>query len=216
MKRLTTLIAGLMIGLISMTHTVIAEELDAEIVELQHEWAKANYNTAKDAQEPTLKALTERAHEVTTKLNNAPEALIWEGIINATYARAKGGIGALKFAEKARDLLLASEKANPNALQGAAYTSLGSLFYKVPGWPIGFGDKKKAKAYLEKALKINPSGIDSNYFYGDYLLEQGQYAKAIEYFKKAQAAAPRVGREDADAGRKGEIEEGLKKAESKL
>ena len=210
------LMAGLILGLVTVSQTAWSEELDADIVALQHEWAKANYHTAKDAQEASLKALAERAHEVSGKLNQSAEALIWEGIINATYAKAKGGIGALKYAEKARDLLLASEKTNPNALQGAAYTSLGSLFYKVPGWPIGFGDKKKAKAYLEKALKANPNGIDSNFFYGDFLNEQGQHAKAIEYFKKALAAPARPGREDADAGRKGEIEEGLKKAESKL
>lgn len=215
MKNLKFGLLTLLLGAVLSIAPAQAQELDADIVALQHDWAKANYNTPKDAQEATLKALTERAHEVTEKLNNAPEALIWEGIINATYARAKGGIGALKYAEKARDLLLASEKADPNALQGAAYTSLGSLYYKVPGWPIGFGDKKKAKAYLDKALKANPNGIDSNYFYADYLNEQGQYAKAIEYYKKALAAAPRPGREDADAGRRGEIEEGLKKAESK-
>jgi tetratricopeptide (TPR) repeat protein len=142
--------------------------------------------------------------------------MIWEGISYSGYAKAKGGIGALKFAEKARDLLLASEKINPHALQGSAYTSLGSLYYKVPGWPIGFGDKKKARSYLEKAVQINPVGIDPNYFYADFLSEQGDYAKAVEYYKKALAAPARAGREDADAGRRKEVEEGLLLAEKKL
>ena len=26
------------------------------------------------------------------------------------------------------------------ALEGSAFTTLGSLYYQVPGWPIGFGD----------------------------------------------------------------------------
>jgi hypothetical protein len=55
---------------------------------------------------------------------------------------------------------------DPRALQGSAYTSLGSLYYQVPGWPIGFGDDKRAEAMLLKALEINPDGIDPNYFYG--------------------------------------------------
>ncbi len=192
------------------------EKLDAGIAGLQHEWAKANYNTPKDAQEAAFKTLTEQAHQLTEKHANAPEALIWEGIANAGYAKAKGGLGALKFAEKARDLLLAAEKSNSNALQGSTYTSLGSLYYKVPSWPIGFGDKKKAKAYLEKALQINPDGIDPNYFYADFLSERGEYKQAIQYYEMALAAPARAGREDADLGRKAEAEAGLKAAKNKL
>ena len=35
-------------------------------------------------------------------------------------------------------------------------SSLGVLYYKVPGWPIGFGDKDKARDLLQKALAVNP------------------------------------------------------------
>ena len=47
-------------------------------------------------------------------------------------------------------------------LDGSAYNSLGVLYYKVPGWPVGFGDKAKARELLQKALAINPKGIDAN------------------------------------------------------
>lgn len=207
----------LLLSFIALSTPAFADEkLDTEIAQIQHEWAKANYQTPKDAQEDAFKALIENAHQVTVASDNAPEAMIWEAIANSGYAKAKGGIGALKYAEKARDLLIASQKVSPNALQGSAYTSLGSLYYKVPGWPIGFGDKKKARLNLEKALQVNPSGIDPNYFYADFLSGQGEYAKAVEYYKKALAAPARPGREDADAGRKKEAEEGLKAAEKKL
>jgi tetratricopeptide (TPR) repeat protein len=207
----------LLLSFIALSSPAYADEkLDLEIAQIQHVWAKANYQTPKDAQESAFKDLTVQAHQITTNNANAPEAMIWEGISYSGYAKAKGGIGALKLAETARDLLLASEKANPHALQGSAYTSLGSLYYKVPGWPIGFGDKKKARTYLEKALQVNPTGIDPNYFYADFLREQGDYAKAVDYYKKALAAPARIGREDADAGRKKEVEEGLKAAEKKV
>ncbi|MDI1308378.1 MAG: hypothetical protein PSV17_02945 [Methylotenera sp.] len=206
----------LLLSFIALSSPAFADDnLDAQIAVIQHEWAKATYQTPKDAQEDAFKLLIEKAHQVTTANDNAPEAMIWEAISNSGYAKAKGGIGALKFAEKARDLLVESQKVSPNALQGSAYTSLGSLYYKVPGWPVGFGDKKKARMYLEKALQVNPSGIDPNYFYADFLSGQGEYAKAVEYYKKALAAPARLGREDADAGRKKEVEEGLKVAEKK-
>jgi tetratricopeptide (TPR) repeat protein len=196
--------------------TAQAEEgLDQAIVQLQHDWAKANYSTSRGQQEAAFKALTERAHQITATSDDKAEAMIWEAIVQSGYAKVKGGIGALKHAEQARDLLVAAAKINPQALQGSAYTSLGSLYYKVPRWPIGFGDRKKAREYLEKALQINPSGIDPNYFYADFLLEQGETAKAIEYFNKALNAPPRPGREDADAGRRADIMEGLKRAEKK-
>lgn len=190
-----------------------AEPLPADIVQLQHDWAKANYHTPEKAQEEAFKTLAERARQVSERhvqsSQNAPEAMIWEAIILSGYAKTKGGLGALKQAEKARDLLLAAEKINPQALQGSAYTTLGSLHYKVPGWPLGFGDKQKARAYLEKALEINPDGIDPNYFYADFLSERGEYEKALQYYEKALAAPARPGREDADAGRRKEIEAGI-------
>lgn len=223
MKKITTLAAVLILGFNSwlITPVFADEKLDADITSLQHKWAKINYQSTKskeekDAQEDAFKNLADEAAKVSASHAGAPEPLIWEAIILSGYAKAKGGIGALKIAEKARDLLLASEKINPQALQGSAYTTLGSLHYKVPGWPIGFGDKEKARAYLEKSLQINPAGIDPNYFYADFLSEQGEYAKAIEYYKKALAAPARAGREDADAGRKQDIEAGLKAAERKL
>ena len=209
MKKLIAIVA---LALFAATAQA-GDELDGAIVQLQHDWAKANYRTAKDQQEAAFKALADRAHQISATSPDKAEAMIWEAIVQSGYAKAKGGIGALKHAEQARDLLQASLKLNPQALQGSAYTSLGSLYYKVPRWPLGFGDKKKAREYLEKALQVNPDGIDPNYFYADFLLEQGETAKAIEYFNKALNAPARPGREDADAGRKADIEEGLKKAE---
>ena len=79
----------------------------------------------------------------------------------------------------------------------------------MPGWPVGFGDDDKAEELLKKALTMNPSGIDSNYFYADFLISEKRYAQAREYLLKAQQAPARQGRSVADAGRKQEIAEKL-------
>lgn len=196
---------------LSINSAFAATTLDSSISQLQHEWAKANYETAKDNQESAFKVLSDQARQVSAANPGHAEPLIWEAIILSGYAKAKGGLGALSVAEHSRDLLLAAEKINPQVLNGSVYTSLGSLYYKVPGWPIGFGDKKKARAFLEKALQINPTGIDPNYFYADFLMEQGEYAKAKEYFKKALDAPSRPGREDADQGRRSDVQRSLEK-----
>ncbi len=200
--------------------SVLADDaLDPAIVELQHEWAKANYNTPANTQEAAFKALSAKASEVADTSPNQAEAKIWHAIILSGYAKVISGwakLNALKLVDQSKTLLLESIALNPNALHGSAYTSLGSLYYKVPVWPISFGDKDKAKEYLEKSLEMNPKGIDSNYFYADFLYEQGRYARAVEYYERAIAAPARPGREDADQGRRKEAKEGLLKAKQKL
>jgi tetratricopeptide (TPR) repeat protein len=192
------LIAGLNAGAFAQP------SLDEAIADLSHRWAKVSYQTPEADREAAFRAVIASAQDVSRSFPGKAEPLIWQAIILASAAKAEGGLGALSKAKEARDLLLAAEKIDPSALNGSVYNSLGSLYAKVPGWPIGFGDKKKARDYLEKALALNPNGIDPNYFYADLLADQGQYVKAAEYLKRALAAAPRPGREDADAGRRQE------------
>ena len=189
-----------------------ADPLGDAIAELQHEWAKGYYSTPEKQQESYFAALQVKAHQVTEKFPARAEPLIWEGIITSTHAKYQSIFSAGGTAKAARDLLLAAEKIDPNVLDGSALTSLGSLYYKVPRFG-SFGDHDKARDYLERALRINPNGMDPNFFYGEFLLERGEKTKAAEYLKKALSAPPRPGREDADEGRKGEIQQAMQKAE---
>ena len=138
------------------------------------------------------------------------------GPVTSSWAGAQGGLGALS---KVKDAKIDLEKAltlDPKALQGSAYTSLGALYDRVPGWPIGFGDSDKAEQLLKQALQLNPNGIDSLYFWGDHLYRQKHYADAQQVLQKALQAAPRPGRETADAGRRKEIESLLVDVNKKL
>ena len=90
------------------------------------------------------------------------------------------------------------------------------LYYKVPGWPLGFGDKAKAKELLQKALALNPQGIDPNFFYAEYLVETKQADEAVPYLEKALQAPPRPGRQIADTGRREEVRALLAKIKSQL
>ncbi|HSC68083.1 MAG TPA: tetratricopeptide repeat protein [Cellvibrio sp.] len=187
----------------------------ADIHKLQTRWAEINYQTPKAEQEKAFAPLIAEAEQMRVANASAPY-LIWEAIIRSTYAGAKGGLGALDQVKQAKKLLEQAIALDPSAMNGSAYTSLGSLYYQVPGWPVGFGDDKKAREMLLKGLSYNSDGIDSNYFYGDYLLKQKEYQQAISAFEKALKAAPRPGRESADAGRKGEIEAAMAKAKKLL
>ena len=191
-------------------------DMNGELSRIQNAWALANYQTPADDQEQAFEKLVAEARKLADANPDSAEPKIWLAIVLSTDAGVTGGLGALGKVKEARKLLEAAEKINPDALNGSIYTSLGSLYYQVPGWPIGFGDDEKAEQYLKKALAMNPDGIDPNYFYGDFMLEERNYQQAVSYLEKAAAAAPRPGRELADKGRKAEVQEKLAEARKKL
>ena len=204
-----------LLGLFLTVVTYTALAANPEVVRLQQDWAEIKYKQPKNQQEPKFSALLKIAEEAASKAQNDPEVLIWYGIIEASYAGARGGLGALGNAKNAKKSFERAIEIKPSALDGSAFTSLGSLYYQVPGWPIGFGDNKKAQEFLKKGLAANPDGIDPNFFYGDFLFKNGDFAGAEAALKKALKAAPRPGRELADEGRRGEIEQLLEKIAEK-
>lgn len=201
---------------VPLAHAQAPGNLETELAAVQAGWAVANYQTPEgDAKVAAFAALSQRAEALVHAFPAKPEPLIWQGIVLSTYAGAKGGLGALSLAKQSRAALEAALKIDPNALQGSAYTSLGTLYYKVPGFPLGFGNKGKAREYLQHALAVNPDGVDPNFFYGEFLFEQDEYGQALEHLQKALRAPPRLGREVADAGRRKEIEALIAKVQDK-
>ncbi|CAG9298144.1 tetratricopeptide repeat protein [Celerinatantimonas diazotrophica] len=174
--------------------------------QIQHQWAICQYQqpSKKDREKCFDTLVNENAQAL--KAHPQDEQLhVWMGINLSSQAGVKGGLGALSLVKKAKAQFEQVIKKAPNTLEGSAYTSLGVLYYQVPGWPIGFGSDKKAKKMLKKGLAMNPNGIDSNYFYADFLRDQGDKKAAKQYFEKALAAPKRPSRPLADAGRRKEI-----------
>ena len=182
-----------------------SSDFDSTLLSIQSRWAEINYSMDKDQKSEAFEKLASHAKDFSEKYPNRAEPMIWQGIVLSTWAGAKGGLGALSLVKDARNLFEQSLSIDKQALNGSAYTSLGSLYYQVPGWPIGFGDDDKAQQYLQKALSINPNGIDANYFYADYLIDQGDYKMAENYLHKALQAPDRPQRQLADKGRREEI-----------
>jgi len=188
----------------------------ADVASLEQSWDEVMYRHDPATREQALETLAKTAHAELAANPNDAGLLIWYGIIVSSQAGEKGGLGALGLAKDARASLDLAIERDPAALKGSAYTSLGTLYYKVPGWPIGFGSDKKARDYLDKALTLNPSGIDPNYFMGEFLFEHGEYAHSKTYLTTALAAPDRPGRSVGDQGRRGQIRELLAKVENKL
>ena len=191
------------------------EAIDNAISKLESRWAEIRYQSAADDKIRKFDVLAKQSRQLSRQYPKRAEPLIWEAIILCTLAGEKGGLGALDMITQSQALLLTAIELDPKALAGSAQVTLGSLYYLVPGWPISFGDNDAAKTYLQAALKINPEGIDPNYFYGDFLLNQGKYEQAEHYFKKAIAAPERAEQILADSELKQEARLALKRATQK-
>lgn len=202
----STFKSTLAFALIATAFSQAAFAASAEVKALQKEWAQAMYNS-QDGKEEKLEKLADKARATVAQAPNDAEAYIWDGIILASYAGAKGGLGALGLVKESKTALEKALAIDPNAMQGSAYTSLGSLYYQVPGWPLGFGDDSKAEELLTNGLKINPNGIDPNYFMADFKYRKGLYNEAQQYVNKALQAPARPDRPLADSGRRQELSE---------
>ena len=182
----------------------------AGLHELQSRWANIQYQTPEARRADAFEQLYQRAQALLKAQPQSAELHTWAGIIRGSQAGAEGGLSALSQVKDARAEFEQALAIDPTTLDGSAYTSLGTLYHQVPGWPISFGDDDKARQLLQKGLSLNPDGIDSNYFWADFLHDQGDDAQARQALEKAMAAAPRPGRETADAGRRQEIQALLK------
>ena len=193
-----------------------AEPVSEAVAVLQQRWAEIKYGPDASSREEAWKALADQAAAARAASGDDPRVLIWEGIILASQAGDAGGFGALSLAKRARADFEAAIAKDRGALDGSALVSLGSLYYQVPGWPLGFGDDKRARALLEEGVAVDPDGIDSNWFLADFLRDQGEYAAAEAALRKAMAAPPRPGRELADRGRQAEIAAAMVEVQRRL
>lgn len=199
MKRLIPLPIALLIALPTW-----AAPVDDAVAGLQQAWEQIRYQAPAKEREARFEQLAAKAHQASEQFPGRAEPLIWEGIVLSSWAGEKGGLGALGLVKQAKSLYEKAIALDPKALDGSALNSLGVLYYKVPGWPIGFGDKDKARELLQKALAVNPQGIDANYFFAEYLIETRQPSAAQPYLERALQAPARPGRQLADEGRREE------------
>ena len=164
--------------------------LKSELLRLAHDWEHVKLQVSdRDDQERQMASLAQRAGQIGKQYENIPDPIVWIGIITseqASIANDNGSpIKALELAKRARDLLEEVEKINPETMDAGAPTTLGVLYDRVPGFPIGFGDKARARYYLQEAIRSAPNGLDANFFYGDFLYKHGEQSEAVRILERA-------------------------------
>ncbi|MGR4067370.1 hypothetical protein [Billgrantia sp. C5P2] len=167
-----------------------------EVEALKQRWEQINTRQAEGQRRGSLKSLSEEAERLVQANPGAAQPLIWYGIIEASHARERSGLGALGSARTARDALERAIELDPQGGNGSAYVTLGALYDRAPGRPIGFGNSDTAERMFQRALEIRPDGIDVNYYYAAFLEDEGRKNEAREH---AQRAVDGTAREDRQA-----------------
>lgn len=160
--------------------------LDSDILRLSEEWATAKYLSKDDDEiKERMVELALRADALVARYPGRAEPLIWSGIITSERASLTWGLSALNLAARARDALLEAERIDAKALDAGASTTLGLLYSRVPPFPVGWGDSKRARQYLQDAVVNAPNGREARYYYADFLYAQGEYKEAEQLLVKA-------------------------------
>ena len=185
-----------------LLHVPAHAALDTELLALQQAWAQVYYGDASPQDQAAgFEQLARSADGLAGRYPQRAEPLIWSGIVRSCHAGVTRGRDALRLAKTARDRFEEALRLDATALRGAGYAGLGALYYRVPGFPLAFGDDRKAGELLTRAVALDPEGLDTNFFYGEWLAKQGRYRQALERLDLAARAAPRPGLEVADRGR---------------
>ncbi|SJM96480.1 tetratricopeptide repeat protein [Crenothrix polyspora] len=179
------------VALLILSTSCFASDLKTALTSIESQWATIYYQTPKPQQGSAYQQLLTQADNLAEKFPKAAEPLFWQAVIKATYADQQDGLSALQAVNEARDLLTKAIAIDPKTMDGSAYVTLGTLYYMVPGWPIAFGDSKEARKMFQAALKINPDGIDVNYFYGEFLASVNNLKDAQKHFEIASKAPTR-------------------------
>lgn len=192
--------------------TVASAGMPEDVKSINDNWARISYQmNGSSHQTSALDQLARQADQVVARYPNQAEPLLWQGIVVSEQANRANIFHKLGLATRARDILARAYSINPRAGNGGAAMSLGVLYYKVPGSPIGFGDDARARQLLQQALALDPNGLDANYFWGDFLYNQGDKAGAKAALAKALRAPHDPNRPIWDAGRRREVQGLLKK-----
>lgn len=203
---------SLLLGTLLSASQVGAATVEDGITQFENEWELIRYETPAADREKRYEALANGAHKLGLANPGRAEPLIWEGIALSSQAGEKGGLGALPLAMQAKALFEESIRIDGNALQGAASSSLGVLYYRVPAWPISFGDRNRAAELLLKSLAVNAQSVDNNFYYGEFLVETGHPQEAVPFLERALNIPTRPGKQTIDTSHREEVWQLLEKA----
>ena len=171
--------------LLLFAQNALSESMQDRVSKIEESWVDTTVVDPVPGRKNIFLRLADEVTDVVKAFPSQAEPLILKSAILLTMAEDASSFVALGLVKQAKKLLAKAIDINPEARDGSALVTMGVLYYKVPGWPVAFGDDDEAETYLLKALEVSPDGVSSNYFYAEFLLEQGKDELAMSYLNKA-------------------------------
>jgi tetratricopeptide (TPR) repeat protein len=194
-----------------------ADSLSAPVERIEAGWAQVQFATSdKDAKLVQLDKLLATATSLEKANPGRAEPLVWRAVLMATKAGVVRGYTGYQLILDARSQLERAEAIAPEAAGGLGLMQLGILYYEVPGPPIAYGNRGKAKTYLQRALALDPKGLAPNLAYANFLVKGARYAEAEPVLERALASPVDSAQPLADKGRRAEAAAQLKLVRQRL
>jgi tetratricopeptide (TPR) repeat protein len=207
------LMAPLLLAIASTSAFATTTDLDLELAALARESDVAKFETTDgDPRLKAFEALQQHAVKVTKQYPGRAEPVIWEAWAIIEQSVVLKNFRTLGLLKQSRNKLEAALAIDPN--NSDANSTLGSLYFNVPIWPLSFGDKKKGRALHQKALAVDPMSSWKNLDYAKCLLKDEDYSGAVKYATITLHAPKRPGSK-RDASENTEAEELIAKAKAK-
>lgn len=201
----SSLVIALAFG--GIAHASNNPAMNIDVRHIDDEWARIKYQIKdKDEQLKEIEALAKEAATVVDRYPDRAEPMLWDGIITSEEAGMASVFHQLGLAIAAKKMFEQAEAIDPRVLNGAVTMRLGVIYYRMLGFPLGFGNDGTARDYLEAAVAIDPGGLDANYFYGDFLVHRGEYDHARDVLVHGLEAPLNPDRPVWDAGRRADIQ----------
>ncbi len=202
----TAMSLGLGLGLAALP-LVSAYAWEAQVDSIKNHWERVITEQPEGERAARLRTLANQAERLVAEHPDAAMPQVWLGIVEASHARERSGLGALSSARSARDALETAIELDSRGADGSAYVTLGALYDRVPGGLVGFGNSDTAERMFQRALEIRPEGIDVNYYYAAFLEEEGRLDEAREHARRAGEGEARPDRVASDESLRQEARE---------
>ena len=202
----TAMSLGLGLGLAALP-LAAAHAWEARLEGIKNHWERVTTEQPQGERSDGLRSLADQAERLVAEHPDEAMPLVWQGIVEASLARERSGLGALSSARSARDALEKAVELDPEGANGSAYVTLGALYDRVPGGLVGFGNSDTAERMFQRALEIRPDGIDVNFYYAAFLEEEGHTEEAREHARRAVEGQARPARATSDEALRDEARE---------
>jgi tetratricopeptide (TPR) repeat protein len=210
-------LALLLVILLAVSSPAAADSVGTALDRIESGWAQVQFATPdKDAKLAQLEKLLVSATSLQQANPGRPEPMVWRGVLMATKAGVVRGWSSLSLVKEARSQLERAVALSPDAAGGLGLMQLGILYQEVPGPPIAFGSRTKAKTYLQRALAVDPRGLATNLALANFFIKGARYAEAEPLLERALAAPVDAGQPLADKGRRAEATVQLKLVRQRL